>query len=409
MPRLLDHIKFRITISLVVLLCCSLSVNAQFFSLNNSTSETIPFELVRNLMIIKLKINDKGPYNFVLDTGVGFMLITEPSLVDSINVDGLRTIKIHGFGEGSDFEAYITKTLKVGIPGLVSHNVSAAIFKKDHLGLTAYAGVTIHGLLGYEFFNSLAVKINFSDSTITVATPNDMRYYRRATKIPITIEDRKPYVTTNVTFANGLEKQSKLIIDLGAGHFISMENVQDKSNIQKKAINANLGVGINGPINGTLSRIKQVELGKYKVKNVIAAFPDSVNYKLTTPRDGNIGIGLIKKFDVIFDYPNNMLYLKPGVEFKKRDEYDMSGLMYYSAHDDYQRIVIDKVEPGSAGEEAGLQKGDEILMININSVTNMTLQQIDDLFRSRDGRPFFMLIARDKKYVVIHLTLKRRV
>lgn len=409
MPRLLNHIKFRIAISLVVLLCCSLSVNAQFFSLNNSTSATIPFELVRNLMIIKLKINDKGPYNFVLDTGVGFMLITEPSLVDSINVDGLRTIKIHGFGEGSDFEAYVTKTLKVGIPGLISHNVSAAIFKKDQLGLTAYAGVTIHGLLGYEFFNSLAVKINFSDSTINVAKPNDMRYYRRAAKIPITIEDRKPYLTTKVTFATGLEKQSKLIIDLGAGHFISMENVQDKNKLQKNAIDANLGVGINGPINGTLSRIKQVELGKYKVKNIIAAFPDSAKQELTIPRDGNIGIGLVKKFNVIFDYPNSLLYLKPGPEFNKHDEHDMSGLMYYSARDDYQHIVIDKVEPGSAGEEAGLKKGDEIMMINITSVTTMTLQQIDDLFRSRDGRPFFLLIERDKKYLVMHLTLKRRV
>jgi hypothetical protein len=408
LPRLLNHIKLRIAVYLV-LLGSSVPAHAQFFSVDNSSDATIPFDIVRNLIIIKLKINNKGPYNFVLDTGVGFMLITEPSLVDSINVDDLRTIKIHGFGEGSDFEAYVTKTLKVDIPGLISHNVSAAIFKKDQLGLSGYAGLTIHGLLGYEFFNSLAVKINFSDSTITVAKPNDMRYYRRAAKIPITIEDRKPYLNTNVTFANGLEKQSKLIIDLGGGHFISMENVRDKSSIQKKAINANLGIGINGPINGTLSRIKQVELGKYKVKNVIAAFPDSAKQELTIPRDGNIGIGLIKKFDVIFDYPNNMLYLKPGAEFKKRDEHDMSGLMYYSARDDYQHIVIDKVESGSAGEEAGLQKGDEIIMINLEPATNLTLQQIDDLFRSRDGRPFFLLIFRDKKYMSIHLTLKRRV
>jgi len=56
-----------------------------------------------------------------------------------------------------------------------------------------------------------------------------------------------------------------------------------------------------------------------------------------------------------------------------------------------------------------LKKGDEIMMINITSVTTMTLQQIDALFRSRDGRPFFLLIERDKKYMVMHLTLKRRV
>jgi hypothetical protein len=371
--------------------------------------ETIPFQLVRNLIVVKLKINNHGPYNFVLDTGVGYMLITEPSLIDSIGIVSKRPLKKQGFGEGNDFEAYVTNPLKIDLHGVVSNNVNAAIFKEDNFGLSAYAGETIHGLLGYEFFNKLAVKIDFVDTTLVVSDPVDMRYYRRAAKIPLTIEDRKPYLTSKVTFADGTEKQTKLIVDLGAGHFISFENLKDKNKLQKKFIGANLGVGINGLISGDLSRIKEVQLDKYKVKNVIAAFPNDDKNPKAVPRDGNLGIGLLKKFNVIFDYPNNMLYLKPGVEFKRHDEHDMTGLTYYTFKDDYVHVVIDKVEPGSAGSDAGLQKGDEIDMININSVANMSLQQIDDLFRSRDGRPFFLLIFRDKKYIPVHLTLKRRV
>ncbi|MCC8425025.1 aspartyl protease family protein [Mucilaginibacter sp. UR6-11] len=387
-----------------------LTATAQSFSLKNSGStETIPFELVRNLIVIKLKINNQGPYNFVLDTGVGYMLITEPSLVDSIKIESKHTVTIHGFGEGGDFEAYITNPLKIDINGVTGNNVSAAIFKKDNLGLSAYAGKTIHGLIGYEFFSRLAVKINFSDSTLTVSDPLDMRYYKRGAKIPITIEDRKPYLNTKVTFANGTEKQSKLIIDLGAGHFISIENLENKNTLQKKAISANLGVGINGLISGTLSRIKQVELGKYKVNDVIAAFPDNDKNPKAIARDGNLGIGLLRKFDVIFDYPDNLLYLKPGAEYKKHDEHDMSGLTYYVFRDDFVHVIVDKIEPGSAGSEAGLQKNDEIVMINLNPAAEMSLQQIDDLFKSRNGRSFFLLIYRDKKYLPMHLTLKRRI
>jgi hypothetical protein len=405
------HIKRYCNAALLSVLCCfCLSANAQFFTLKNPKSiQVIPFRLVRNLVVIKLKINGKGPYNFVLDTGVGYMLITEPSLVDSVEVSNKRMVKIHGFGSGNDFEAYITNPLNIDIPGLTSYNVNAALFTKDNFGLSDYAGIPIHGLLGYEFFNRLAVKVDFSDSTLRVSLPQHMRYYKRGAKLAMNIEDRKPYITTNVTFANGDKKPSKLIVDLGAGHCLSMENLKNKSDLQKSYIYADLGMGINGPISGTLSRIREVELGKYKLKDIVSAFPDKDTVKQSIPRDGNIGIGLLRRFNLIIDYPNNALYLKPSLWCKRPDEHDMSGLTYYTARDAAQHIIIDNVAPGSAASMAGLLKGDEIMMINLYSVVDLSLQQIDDLFKSRDGRPFVLLIYRNSNYITVHMTLKRRV
>jgi hypothetical protein len=409
----IKNIKHYVIAGIIGVICCfCLTANAQYFTLDGGRSKTIPFELVRNLMVIKVNINNKGPYNFALDTGVGYMLITDPALLDSIKIPNKRTIKINGFGEGDGFEAYLTPPLKVDIDGLISNNVSAAIFKKDAFGLSNYSGIPIHGLIGYEFFNKLAVKISFNDSTLRVSLPKDMRFYKKASKIPLSIEEKKPYLITKVTFADGSEKQSKLIVDLGAGHFISMENVENKTAIQKKSINANLGMGINGLISGTLSRIKEVELGAYKVKNVIAAFPeDSARTRgLAVPRDGNLGIGLLKKFDLIIDYPDSAMYLKPRSTYRRTDEHDMSGLVYYAdVLDEYQHIIIYQVETGSAGEAAGLQPNDEIVGINFKPVSPLSMQQIDDLFRSSDGRLLILGIFRNKKYINVLLTLKRRI
>jgi hypothetical protein len=365
--------------------------------------------MVRDMVVIRLTINDKGPYNFILDTGVGLMLITDPKLVDSINVLNKRTLKISSLGDGDDFEAYATSALNIGIPGLVSYDVAAAILKKDHFGLSNYAGIPIHGLLGYEFFNNLAIKIDFADSIITVWRPKDVRLFKKGSKVPISIENRKPFIRAKVTFINGNKTDNKLVIDIGAGHPLSLENIIEKHGLPEKFISANLGVGLTGPIEGFLSRVKEVDLGKYKLKNVITSFPENNGNTPLLQRDGNLGIGILKRFTLIFDYPDSVLYIKPSSNINEPYEHDMSGLEYYSTGDAYNRIVISRVEPGSAGDEVGLEKDDEIVSINFKPVKEMRLEEIDKIFKSQSDRSLLLEIYHEKKLDHVIITLKRRI
>jgi len=402
--------RANIILILLCILCAPLLASAQYFDLNPGyKKKIIPFRLVRNMIIIQLKLNDKGPFNFILDTGVGLMIITDPDLVDSINLQSKHIIKIPGLGDGDDAEAYITSQINVQIPGLISHDVNAAILKKDHFNLSNYAGMPIDGLLGYEFFNSLAVKINFGDSTIVVCRPKDLHPFRKSSKIVLRIEQQKPYLQALITYPNGSCKNSKLVIDLGAGHPLLLENMIKNNGLPKQSIPANLGVGLNGPIDGYISRISEIQLAKYTVDNVLTSFP--LNQSLQTPsipRDGNIGIGLLKKFTLIFDYTDSVLYLKPNQDFKESFEHDMSGLEYYAAND-YKHIIISRVEPGSAGDVIGLEKGDEIISINLTPVEKMSLEEIDNILKSKDGRGILLEIFHDNKYDNVILTLKRRI
>jgi hypothetical protein len=385
---------------------------SQSFDLNSNRNKvTIPFRLVRNMIIIKLRINNKGPYNFVMDTGVGLMIITDPLLIDSLDMSTMRILKLRGFGENESYEAYASPVLNIGIPGLTSYGINAAILKKDQFGLSNYAGMPIHGLLGYEFFNNLAVKVSFSDSTLTVYRPSETKRFAKGDRVPITIEDHKPYFETNIVMPGGEIKKSKLIVDLGAGHPLSLENVSDKTELTKKCIHANLGVGFSGPINGYISRVNEIAMGKYKIKDIISSFPqdDSLRKYINIKRDGNLGIGLLKRFTVVFDYAGGAMYLKPGPGFKAPFEQDMSGLEYYADGDGFRRIIISRVEPGSAADKVGLEKDDEIVSINFKLIANMSLEEVDDLFKSQDDRSLLLEVYHDKKYDNVIITLKRRI
>ena len=371
------------------------------------------FKLIRNLVIVQMKINNRGPFNFILDTGVGLMIITDPTMVDSLNLVSKRTIKIVGLGEGDAYEAYVTPALKIDIPGLTSYDVAATILKTDHFNLSNFVGIPVSGLLGYEFFSNLAVKLNFVDSTLTVYSPHDTRLFHKGTKIPITIEARKPYVQTLVAMPNGTIQQCKMVIDLGAGHPVSLENMIKKHGLPQKFITANLGVGLNGPISGFLSRVDEVDIGKFRLKQVITSFPndyDTTTLKyMTIARDGNIGLGILKKFTITFNYQENAIYLKPNSTFHDPFEHDMSGIEYYAAGDDFKHIIVSRVEPGSPADEIGLEKDDEITSINFKPVADMSLEEIDGILKSRNERSLLLEVYHDHKYDRIIITLRRRI
>lgn len=398
-------------IGLCLILCCwFVAASAQYFSIGNGSKRvTFPFKIIRNLVVVKVSINNSGPYNFILDTGVGVVIITDPSLVDSINIPNKRTIKVSGLGDGEAYEAFVTTPLNIDVSGVVSHNVSAAIFKKDHFGLSQYAGINIHGLLGYEFFSKLAVKVNFTDSLLTVSKPENMRRFKNGSRVSITIEDNKPYFKTPIILNDGTQQLKKFIIDLGAGHSISLEKVVDKALYSQKLINANLGIGLNGLISGYKGRVKELQIGKYKIKNVLASYPDDNGRVSIVPRDGNLGMDILKRFTIVFNYSGNEIYIKSNAQFKTPFEHDMSGVQYYAAGENYKHIIVDRVEPGSPAEEAGICKDDEITTINFKPVADMTLEQIDQLFKSRDNRSLLLGIYRDKTANKVIITLNRRI
>jgi hypothetical protein len=397
----------------VALLCSGfLTASAQHFDLDSDRKRvTIPFQHIRNMILIQLNINNRGPYNFILDTGVGLMVITDPTLVDSLDIKNKRSIKIPGLGEGGDAEAYVTAPLDVEIPGLKSYGVSAAILKKDHFNLSNFVGMPVHGLLGYEFFNNLVVQISFADSSVTVCRPRDARKFRKGVEIPMSIEEKKPYINAKVTLPDGSISTNKLIVDLGAGHPLSLEHVIQKKGLPQKFIAANLGIGLNGPISGFISRINELDIGGYKIKKPLTSLPDdkNTNVKPLVSRDGNLGLGVLKRFKVVFDYSGNAMYLKKGKGFNDPFEHDMSGLEYYGAGQGRKHVIISRVEPGSPGYDVGLEKDDEIVFINFKPVAKMSLEEIDEIFRSKEDRSLLLEVYHDKKYDKVILTLKRRI
>ncbi|MCJ0741751.1 aspartyl protease family protein [Pedobacter montanisoli] len=383
---------------------------AQYFQFpEHRKRQTLSFELVKNIAIIKLYINDKGPFNFILDTGVDPMVVTDPSLKESLKVNNTRKIMITGYDNTNTVEAYVTHELPVKIGDAEALNSPVVFLKEDVFNLSGYLGKKISGLIGYNFFSSFVIKINYINRTFTFYSPKK-RVNPKGDKIPFEFINHKPHITAQIRF-NQSTYPVKLIVDCGASHSLSLETFNNQSfAVPSPNIDANLGVGLTGVISGKKARIDWLKIGRFDFNNVISSFPELIPDSVKKiARNGNLGAEVLNRFNVTFDYANQAMYLKKNSRYTDPFEDDMMGIEIYMEEGPPSRYLITRVDEGSVAQKAGILPNDEIIALNFKPIDSYTIDEIANLFKARDGNAILMECWRKDQRIIKLIRLKKRI
>ena len=126
-----------------------------------------------------------------------------------------------------------------------------------------------------------------------------------------------------------------------------------------------------------------------------------------TGRNGTIGSGLLSRFYVTFDYFNNRLYLKKNKKYKMPFEYNMSGMDFEAMPPMFNEFKVSYIREGSPAEKAGIQLGDEILVVNGLSVGNLRMGDVFNLLSSKSGRTIRIKLRRGDEVLFYKFKLER--
>jgi hypothetical protein len=367
---------------------------------DGKTKVTIPIELNNNLIVVPVVLNGALPLKFILDTGVRTSILTQKTFTDILNLPYSRKYTISGPGGEKLVDAYVTNNVSLELPGVTGRGHALLVLEEDYLELRNYMGMDVHGILGYELFSRFIVEIDYQKKLLTLMLPERFRMKRKFQRIPIRIEDTKPYLTTPVVLSDGTQLTAKLLMDSGASHGLMLDpQSDDRITIPTRVLSSVIGRGLGGAIMGKVGRVKSLYIGTHELENAIVTLPDPNSYydslKMgSVDRNGTIGGETLSRFTVIFNFPKEEIYLKKNRSFKKGFHYNLSGLNVKAKGAKLNVFEITEVREQSAAHKAGLTEGDLIMSINGLPCSQIDLTILNAFFNLRPGKKIFLTIDR---------------
>ena len=432
----------------ILLLVQSVYSQSGFQFEDNKNKVTIPFKFINNLIIISIEVNGI-PLNFLLDTGVEESILFSLDETDEVSFAQVEKVKIKGFGKKEAFDGYLSTLNEVKAKSFTDKNHSLYLVLDQDINISSNVGVPVNGIIGYHFFKNNLVKIDFESQKITIYK-NQEKQLKKITKtfskVPLILNNGKPYFTAAIQFDKNKEDlKAKLLIDTGNSDAVWLFK-EKNSQIQVPEINVDdyLGRGFSGDVFGYRGRIPKFSINEIAFSSPIIAFPnaaETTQIDAVENRLGSVGSEIMKRFTVYFDYPNSTMYLKKNDFFNDEFNFNMSGidlqheglqwvkesyedkpsLAYNLLDGNGEKIannlkykfelkpiyIITNIRKNSPADFAGILKDDIIVKVNNRNGYNYSLQQLNDLLKSGEGKTINLAVDRKGKLLNFKFLLKK--
>lgn len=412
----------------------------------DKTKITIPFQLINNLIFIPINVNGVE-LNFLLDTGVEETILLSLDDKEGLNFNNVEKIKLRGLGMEESIEGLKSNDNVMSVKELVDKHHNLYIVLDQSFNFSTHIGIPVNGIIGYSFFRNNLLEINYDKKKLFVYKDTkkvQKKINRTYTRIPISIERSKPYAQAWITM-DEKEIAAKLLLDIGNSDALWLfQGVSSEIKVPEKSFDDFLGKGFSGDVLGKRTRISNFRLGTFEFKNPIIAMPDLNSIKsvsMVENRVGSIGGEIFKRFSVIVDYRNKQLFLSKSNHFDLPFQYNRSGIelqnegmqwvqetvplktinLIENTFDENGNKVdtnfkykfslkpiytIANVRKDSPAERCGLRKGDVIISINKMMGYKYSLQEINEILKSEDGKWLSFEVERNSQILKFKFQLK---
>jgi len=309
---LVDVTKPRFVYPLILFLITTTAFVGSFAHVSaKSDVIEVPFDFYRNVIILQVKVNDKGFYDMMLDTGCN------PSAIDlnTAKEMGLKLSSVghQGSGGGTSINlAYETSVPLVQVGSLTANNIAALAID---LSKTSEAlGKTIHGILGHSLLNNRIVQIDYQKRVV--------RFYSKS-PLHKTANQANNANLTSLRFRYHDDVLIEGVSVNGKGMVANLDTGSNSSFSLTPAAVLDLGlqgevgkarasqsVGFNGVAENREGKVRTITVGGITVDEPTVTFFGKGTGRDKEPWEINIGNAFLKDYVVTIDYPGKLITLE---------------------------------------------------------------------------------------------------
>ena len=287
---------------LISIICFSLfvvSLNCQSFK--NLPEFTAPIQITDNRPFVEVKIKEKKLY-FVIDTG-GFNLI-DTDRAKELGLELSNPSRTSGAGE---------QTVEVWRTTIESFSIGDKTFNNQQFNVLSLKNIKdglnlpyLDGIIGYDFFGSLVLQIDYPNQKFSI-----LNNYTGKNGTPFSIYGSHiPKLKVEI---DGIE--SEFVLDTGDRSQLTLSKNFSKQILEKAKYELSeekiTGYGIGGAILANTFELISLQVGSVGFEKVLTRIPNVKSGAFAQSSfNGSIGSGLLRKYKVTFDYPNNLIYFE---------------------------------------------------------------------------------------------------
>lgn len=370
----------------------------EFIPPPSQTLTTVPFSLAAESVILIKGVfpGNTDTLNFILDTGSSGISLDSTTASALGLVPEESEVNIRGIAGVRKAEFLYHKQLQLN--DLIIDSLNFHINNYEFLSYVY--GVRIDGVIGYSLLSRYIVKINYDDQEIAICSQGPIKYPRGGHLL-------QPFIRTlpvqTAQIRDHRKIRSRFLFDIGAGLalVLSQDFETDSAVVRKKRKRFPIEAhGVGGKLGMEMTLVRDFRLGPYRFRKVpTMVFEDEFNVTSYPYLGGLIGNQILKRFNLIINYQQREIHLKPNSLYREPFEYSYSGmeLYYINGH-----IVVGSIVDGSPADIAGLKEGDIVVSIDNNANQNFTQYKKALTSAKRRVR---MIIRRDEELMDIRVKL----